>query len=116
MGKVMSIYTPNVLNTHFKNADGTPRAQAPLLLFASENTQRSIALGTPNYSSSQANGVTVGLCPAGQDAQSVLTIASLSWAPYRLGRKQQQLDVLPIRGILGSAGAAPQRDRRLQRR
>ncbi|MBI1294207.1 hypothetical protein GC175_04525 [bacterium] len=84
MGKVMSVYTPNVLNTYFKNTDGTPRAQAPLLLFASENTQRSITLGTPNYSSSQANGVTVDFAPAGQDAQSVLTIASLSWAPYRL--------------------------------
>ena len=52
MGLVMGTYTPNLLNTHFLQ-DGSPRAKAPLLLFASENKFRSVALGTADYATTQ---------------------------------------------------------------
>jgi hypothetical protein len=82
MGLVMSTYAPAVLGSHFL-ANGAPRAKAPLLLFASENSFRSVALGTPNYTSSSGNGASFNFAPAGQEAQTVVTLASLSWAPYR---------------------------------
>jgi hypothetical protein len=82
MGLVMSTHVPDLLKTHFLD-NGTPRAAAPMLLFASENHFRSVTLGTANYATPNTDGVTIDFAPNGQDPQTVVTIASLSWAPYR---------------------------------
>jgi len=95
MGKVMQTYAPDLLRTHFL-ANGAPVTKAPVLLFASENSHRAITLGTAGYSSSQANRATVDFAPAGQDAQSVLTIASLNWAPYRYDAASQSWTSYPF--------------------
>ncbi len=95
MGQVMSRYVPDLLNRHFLN-NGTPRAQAPLLLFASENSFRSIVLGTQGYATPSNSGVTIDFAPGGQPVQTVVTIASLSWSPYRYSESVGRWESYPF--------------------
>ena len=105
-GQMMQTYVPALLRTHFLE-DGKPKAAAPVLLFAGESTFRSVALGDADYAAVGANGATIDFAPANQDPQTVLTIASLSWAPYRYDAASQswQSYPLPSIGICWQAGS-----------
>lgn len=81
-GQVMGTSVPNLLKARFLQ-NGQPLAAAPVLLFASESKFRSVALGAANYATVSGAGAKIDFDPANEDAQAVLTIASLSWAPYR---------------------------------
>jgi hypothetical protein len=93
MGLVMSTYVPNLLETHFLAFAAT---HTPLLTFASENSFRSVALGTQGYATTTANGATINFAPGGLPAQAVVTIASLSWAPYRLNANTGNWESYPF--------------------
>jgi hypothetical protein len=95
LGLVMSTHVPDLLKTHFLD-NGTPRAAAPMLLFASENRFRSVTLGTAHYTTSNTDGVTIDFKPTGQTEQTVVTIASLSWAPYRYSTTGSRWESYPF--------------------
>ncbi len=95
IGKVMQTYAPDLLNQHFLS-NGAAVTKAPVLLFASENSFRSVALGTPGYASAQANGATIDFAPGGQSVQPLLTMASLNWAPYRYDTAGQSWTSYPF--------------------
>jgi hypothetical protein len=68
-----------------------------MLLFASENRFRSVTLGTANYATPNAiDGVAIDFAPNGQDQQTVVTIASLSWAPYRYSTAGSRWESYPF--------------------
>jgi hypothetical protein len=95
MGLVMSTLVPDLLKTHFLD-NGAPRTAAPMLLFASENRFRSVTLGAAGYATPNASGVAIDFAPAGQDQQTVVTIASLSWAPYRYSTAGSRWESYPF--------------------
>ena len=95
MGLVMSTHVPNLLKTHFLD-NGTPRAKAPMLLFASENRFRSVTLGTANYATPSIGGVAIDFKPTGQPEQTVVTTASLSLGPYRYNTAGSRWESYPF--------------------
>ncbi|MCB0114005.1 MAG: hypothetical protein KDD84_07935, partial [Caldilineaceae bacterium] len=88
-------HVPALLNSVFFDA-GTQRAGAPMLLFASEDQFRGVALGTAGYSTVNGSQVSIDFAPAGQDVQAVNTIAGLSWAPYRYNSDAQSWESYPF--------------------
>lgn len=80
--RVMEQHVPDLLNSRFLQ-NGQPLSAAPVLLFASENKFRNLTLGAANYTSAAANGAKIDFDPANEDPQPVVTVAGLSWAPYR---------------------------------
>lgn len=94
-GKVMQSYVPALLNSHFLN-NGTPRSAAPVLLFASENSFRNVAMGDANYATTSANALTVDFAPANDDARSVKTICRTQLGTLSLCRGSAGLAILSL--------------------
>jgi len=78
--------TVNLLNTVFAPAVTADRAIKPLIMFAQENSARSMTLdglrAGGGYVSQSGAGVTIDMAPAGQPAQSVNVTAGLKWTAY----------------------------------
>jgi len=76
---IMMTETVNILNTYFATA-GQPKADAPTLLFAREERYRSVNLDDQSLASVSNNALTISATPANAPE---MTMAFLSWAPYR---------------------------------
>ncbi len=76
---VMMTETVNVLNTYFMDA-GQPRADAPTLLFAREERYRGVNLDDASLATLHGARLAVNADPAGAPE---MTMAFLSWAPFR---------------------------------
>ncbi len=73
---------PQLLRSEF-GGPGAPAA--PLLLFAREETFRTLPYGSPGYGDGGSGGrqVRLDFAPAGRPAIQPVVVAALSWMPYR---------------------------------
>lgn len=98
--KVPTEFTPQILNTYF-TANGLPRANAPTLLYAREETYRTASLDLVGG----INAVTDNVLTVNMDSEKVPldVLAATSWAPYRYAQGwepypiQEYYDLLEIR-------------------